>query len=79
MTANKRKEAPLDPFKRAVSLTTRSLAADSSVEVVFSTEAPGPCGQDRAGARALSRPDPRGDRGDPRSRGRGRPVHLLPR
>jgi len=45
MTANKRKEAPLDPFKRAVSLTTRSLAADSSVEVVFSTEPPGLAGK----------------------------------
>ena len=45
MTLNKRKEAPLDPFKRAVTLATRSLAADGSVEVVFSTEPPGLVGK----------------------------------
>ena len=45
MTASKRKEAPLDPFKRAVSLTTRSLAADGSVEVVFTNEPPGLAGK----------------------------------
>ena len=41
MSLTKRKEAPLDPFKRAVTLTTRSIAADSTVEVVFSSEPPG--------------------------------------
>ncbi len=41
---NKRKEAPLDPFKRAVSLATRSIAADSRLEVVFTTEPPGLAG-----------------------------------
>ena len=45
MTATKRKEAPLDPFKRAVSLTTRALAADTGVEVVFSNEPPGLSGK----------------------------------
>jgi len=45
MTATKRKEAPLDPFKRAVTLTTRSIAADGSVEVVFTTEPPGLAGK----------------------------------
>ena len=35
MSLTRRKEAPLDPFKRAVTLTTRSIAADSAVEVVF--------------------------------------------
>ncbi|MHA1133188.1 MAG: cobaltochelatase subunit CobT [Alphaproteobacteria bacterium] len=45
MTLNKRKEAPLDPFKRAVTQTTRSIAADGSVEVVFSTEPPGLAGK----------------------------------
>jgi len=37
----KRKEAPLDPFKRAVTQATRSIAADGAVEVVFTTEPPG--------------------------------------
>ncbi|MGV1013763.1 MAG: cobaltochelatase subunit CobT [Methyloceanibacter sp.] len=41
----KRKEAPLDPFKRAVTLTTRSIAADSAVEVVFTSEPPGLAGK----------------------------------
>ena len=45
MTLNRRKEAPLDPFKRAVTLTTRSIAADSAVEVVFSNEPPGLTGK----------------------------------
>jgi len=45
MTASKRKEAPLDPFKRAVTLTTRSIAADGNVEVVFTTEPPGLAGK----------------------------------
>ena len=47
MTPTKRKEAPLDPFKRAVTQTTRSIAADSGVEVVFTQRAAGPCRQDR--------------------------------
>jgi cobaltochelatase CobT len=37
----RRKDAPLDPFKRAVTLTTRSIAADSAMEVVFTSEPPG--------------------------------------
>jgi cobaltochelatase CobT len=41
----RRKEAPLDPFKRAVSMTTRSIAADSAVEVVFTSEPPGLAGK----------------------------------
>ena len=45
MTLTRRKEAPLDPFKRAVTLTTRSIAADSAVEVVFSSEPPGLAGK----------------------------------
>jgi cobaltochelatase CobT len=45
MPLSKRKEAPLDPFKRAVTLTTRSIAADSAVEVVFSNEPAGLSGK----------------------------------
>src|SRR6476469_638583 len=45
MTLTRRKEAPLDPFKRAVTLTTRSIAADSAVEVIFSNEPPGLSGK----------------------------------
>jgi cobaltochelatase CobT len=45
MSLTRRKEAPLDPFKRAVTLTTRSIAADSAVEVVFSSEPPGLSGK----------------------------------
>ena len=41
MSLTRRKEAPLDPFKRALTLATRSIAADSTVEVVFSSEPPG--------------------------------------
>jgi len=41
MPLGKRKEAPLDPFKRALTLATRSIAADSAVEVIFSNEPPG--------------------------------------
>jgi cobaltochelatase CobT len=41
MSLARRKEAPLDPFKRALTLATRSIAADSAVEVVFSSEPPG--------------------------------------
>ncbi len=45
MTATKRKEAPLDPFKRALTLTTRSIAADGAVEVIFTSESPGLAGK----------------------------------
>jgi cobaltochelatase CobT len=45
MSLTRRKEAPLDPFKRAVTLTTRSIAADSAMEVVFSSEPPGLAGK----------------------------------
>jgi cobaltochelatase CobT len=41
----RRKEAPLDPFRRSVSLTTRSIAADGAVEVVFTSEPPGLSGK----------------------------------
>jgi len=41
----RRKEAPLDPFKRAVTLTTRSIAADSAMEVIFTSEPPGLSGK----------------------------------
>jgi cobaltochelatase CobT len=41
MGLSRRKEAPLDPFKRAVTFATRSIARDSSVEVVFTSEPPG--------------------------------------
>jgi cobaltochelatase CobT len=45
MPLTRRKEAPLDPFKRAVTLTTRSIAADSAMEVVFTSEPPGLAGK----------------------------------
>src|SRR6476469_2065632 len=45
MTTARRKAAPLDPFTRAVTQTTRSIAADSAVEVVFSSEPPGLSGK----------------------------------
>lgn len=45
MSLTRRKEGPLDPFKRAVTLTTRSIAADSGVEVVFTSEPPGLSGK----------------------------------
>ena len=45
MSLTRRKEGPLDPFKRAVTLTTRSIAADSGVEVVFTSEPPGLVGK----------------------------------
>jgi cobaltochelatase CobT len=45
MILTKRREAPLDRFKRAVTLATRSLAADSGVEVVFTSEPPGLAGK----------------------------------
>ncbi|MGA9442123.1 MAG: cobaltochelatase subunit CobT, partial [Methyloceanibacter sp.] len=45
MSGPKRKEAPLDPFKRAVTQATRAIAADSGVEVVFSGEPPGLAGK----------------------------------
>jgi cobaltochelatase CobT len=45
MALTRRKEAPLDPFKRAVTLTTRSIACDGAVEVVFTSEPPGLSGK----------------------------------
>ncbi|MGA8688531.1 MAG: cobaltochelatase subunit CobT, partial [Methyloceanibacter sp.] len=45
MGLTKRKEAPLDPFKRAVTLATRSIAGDNAVEVVFTNEPPGLSGK----------------------------------
>jgi cobaltochelatase CobT len=45
MPLTKRKEAPLDPFKRAVAMTTRSIAADSAMEVVFTSEPPSLAGK----------------------------------
>ncbi len=43
MSLSKRKEAPLDPFKRALTLATRSIAADGAVEVIFSQRAAWAC------------------------------------
>ena len=37
MALSKRKDALLDPFKRAVTLATRAIAADNEVEVGWST------------------------------------------
>src|SRR5215469_12695982 len=37
----KKKPDPLGPFKRAVTLATRTLAADKSMNVVFGSDAPG--------------------------------------
>ena len=34
MGLSKRKEGPLDPFKRALTAATRSIACDSAVEVI---------------------------------------------
>ncbi|MFD0986168.1 cobaltochelatase subunit CobT [Methyloligella solikamskensis] len=45
MAIPKRKELPLDPFKRAVSMTCRALANDKDVEVSFSTEQPSQVGK----------------------------------
>jgi cobaltochelatase CobT len=45
MPLSRRKEAPLDPFKRAVAQTTRSIAADSAMEVIFTSEPPGLAGK----------------------------------
>ena len=45
MSLTRRKEAPLDPFKRAVTQTTRSIAADSAMEVIFTSEPPGLAGK----------------------------------
>ena len=45
MIPTKRKEAPLDPFKRALTMTTRSIAADDTLEVVFTNEPPGLAGK----------------------------------
>ncbi len=75
----RRKEAPLDPFKRAVTLTTRSIAADSGMEVIFTSEPPGTHRQDRAAARAVTGSDQVGNRGDPRPCRRRRPCGRLPR
>ena len=41
MPLTRRKEAPLDPFKRAVSLATRAIASDDQADVVFTNEPPG--------------------------------------
>jgi cobaltochelatase CobT len=45
MVLTRRKEAPLDPFKRAVTLTTRSIARDGELEVIFTSEPPGLSGK----------------------------------
>ena len=45
MALSKRKDALLDPFKRAVTLATRAIAADNEVEVVFSNEPAGLSGK----------------------------------
>jgi len=45
MALSKRKDALLDPFKRAVTLATRAIAADNGVEVVFSNEPAGLSGK----------------------------------
>jgi cobaltochelatase CobT len=45
MALGKRKEAPLDPFKRALTLATRSIAGTSGMEVVFTNEPPGLSGK----------------------------------
>ena len=41
MPLSKRKDAPLDPFKRAVTQTTRAIACDGDVEVIFTSAPPG--------------------------------------
>ena len=38
---NKKKADPLSPFKRAITLATRTLAANKSMNVVFGSDAPG--------------------------------------
>jgi cobaltochelatase CobT len=45
MPLSRRKDAPLDPFKRAVTQTARSIAADSAMEVIFTSEPPGLVGK----------------------------------
>ena len=45
MALSKRKDALLDPFKRAVTLATRAIAANNGVEVVFSNEPAGLSGK----------------------------------
>ena len=45
MAITKRRDAPLDPFKRAVSLCTRSIARDADMEVAFTSEPPGLAGK----------------------------------
>ena len=39
--SNKKKADPLAPFKRALTLATRTLAANKSMNVVFGSDAPG--------------------------------------
>ena len=53
MPLSKRKEAPLDPFKRALTLATRSIAADGTVEVDLLKRAAWALRQDRAAAWSL--------------------------
>ncbi|MGZ5863516.1 MAG: cobaltochelatase subunit CobT, partial [Methyloceanibacter sp.] len=45
MTTARRKETPLDPFKRAVTQTTKAIAADGGIEVLFTSEPPGLSGK----------------------------------
>ena len=79
MPLSRRKEAPLDPFKRAVAQTTRSIAADSAMEVIFTSEPPGLAGKIGAAARAVAGADQDRDRRDPRPCRRRRAVGRLPR
>ena len=77
--ADKRKEAPLDPFKRAITLTTRSIAVTPAVEVIFTNEPPGPVRQDGAHSGAIARADEKRDRRDPRPCRRRGALRRLPR
>ncbi len=45
MPGIKRKEPPLDPFKRALTLTTRAIARDDALEVAYSGDTPGLSGK----------------------------------
>ena len=38
--ANKRKEAPAEPLKRAIALASRAIAADEQLQVTYATGAP---------------------------------------
>ncbi len=40
-TSPKRKEGPVEPFKRALSSATRAVAGDDTLQVVFGSDAPG--------------------------------------